>query len=117
MGACSALAEQIEAGQVQMHTRTELLDVVVIDGRARGIVVRDLVTGRVRSHAAEAVVLATGGYSNVYYLSTNARGCNVTATWRAYKRGGQVRESLLHSDSSDLYPRFGAASVEAHLDE
>ena len=89
LGACSALAEQIEAGQVQMHTRTELLDVVVIDGRARGIVVRDLVTGRVRSHAAEAVVLATGGYSNVYYLSTNARGCNVTATWRAYKRGAR----------------------------
>lgn len=89
LGACSALAEQIEAGQVQMHTRTELLDVVVIDGRARGIVVRDLVTGGVRSHAAEAVVLATGGYSNVYYLSTNARGCNVTATWRAYKRGAR----------------------------
>ena len=89
LGACSALAEQIEAGQVQMHTRTELLDVVVIDGRARGIVVRDLVTGRVQSHAAEAVVLATGGYSNVYYLSTNARGCNVTATWRAYKRGAK----------------------------
>ena len=89
LGACSALAEQIDAGQVQMHTRTELLDIVVIDGRARGIVVRDLVTGRVRSHAAEAVVLATGGYSNVYYLSTNARGCNVTATWRAYKRGAR----------------------------
>ena len=90
LGACSALAEQIAAGQVEMHTRTELLDVVVIDGRARGIVVRDLVTGQIRSHAAEAVVLATGGYSNVYYLSTNARGCNVTATWRAYKRGAGV---------------------------
>jgi succinate dehydrogenase flavoprotein subunit len=70
-----------------MHARTELLDVVVIEGRARGIVVRDLVTGAVSSHAAEAVVLATGGYSNVYYLSTNAKGCNVTATWRAFKRG------------------------------
>jgi len=87
LGACSALAEQIHGGQVTMHTRTELLDVVVIDGRARGIVVRDLVTGEIRSHAAEAVVLATGGYSNVYYLSTNAKGCNVTATWRAFKRG------------------------------
>jgi succinate dehydrogenase / fumarate reductase flavoprotein subunit len=87
LGAYSALSEQIQAGRVRMHTRTELLDIVVIDGRARGIVVRDLVTGEVRSHAAEAVVLATGGYSNVYYLSTNAKGCNVTATWRAYKRG------------------------------
>lgn len=87
LGACSALAAQIQAGGVQMHTRTELLDVVVIEGRARGIIVRDLVTGAIRSHAAEAVVLATGGYSNVYNLSTNAKGCNVTATWRAHKRG------------------------------
>ena len=70
-----------------MHPRTELLDIVVIEGRARGVVVRDLVTGRIRSHLAEAVVLATGGYSNVYHLSTNAKDCNVTATWRAYKRG------------------------------
>ncbi|MCG8321153.1 MAG: FAD-binding protein, partial [Cytophagales bacterium] len=69
LGACSALAEQIHAGHVAMHTRTELLDVVVVDGRARGIVVRDLVTGEIRSHAGEAVVLATGGYSNVYDLS------------------------------------------------
>jgi succinate dehydrogenase / fumarate reductase flavoprotein subunit len=87
LGACSALAEQIHAGNVEMHTRTEMLDVVVVDGRARGIVVRDLATGQIRSHAADAVVLATGGYSNVYYLSTNANGCNVTATWRAHKRG------------------------------
>ena len=87
LGACSALAEQIHAGNMKMHTRTELLDIVVVDGRARGIVVRDLVSGQIRSHAAEAVVLATGGYSNVYNLSTNANGCNVTATWRAYKRG------------------------------
>ncbi|MFV1988544.1 MAG: fumarate reductase/succinate dehydrogenase flavoprotein subunit [Gemmatimonadota bacterium] len=87
LGAYSALSEQIAAGNVQMHTRTELLDVVTIEGRARGIVVRDLVTGKIRAHAAEAVVLATGGYANVYYLSTNARGCNVTATWRAHKRG------------------------------
>ena len=87
LGACSSLAEQIHGGNVKMHTRTELLDVVVVDGRARGIVVRDLVTGEIRSHAADAVVLASGGYSNVYYLSTNAKGCNVTATWRAHKRG------------------------------
>jgi len=87
LGACSALANQIRAGGVIMHTRKELMDVVIIDGRARGIVTRDLVTGALESHAADAVVLASGGYSNVYYLSTNAKGCNVTATWRAHKRG------------------------------
>jgi succinate dehydrogenase / fumarate reductase flavoprotein subunit len=87
LGAYQALARQIGLGQVTMYPRTEMLDVVVIDGRARGIVVRDLVTGAIRSHAAHDVVLATGGYSNVYFLSTNAKGCNVTATWRAHKRG------------------------------
>ncbi|HJQ66383.1 MAG TPA: fumarate reductase/succinate dehydrogenase flavoprotein subunit, partial [Gemmatimonadales bacterium] len=87
LGAYQALARQIGIGQVKMYPRTEMLDLVVIDGRARGIVVRDLVSGAVHSHAAHAVVLATGGYSTVYFLSTNAKGCNVTATWRAYKRG------------------------------
>lgn len=87
LGAYSALCWQIERGQVTMHPRTEMLDLLVIDGHARGIVVRDLVTGRVTAHTAQAVVLATGGYSNVYYLSTNASGCNVTATYRAWKQG------------------------------
>jgi succinate dehydrogenase / fumarate reductase flavoprotein subunit len=87
LGAYQALERQVAAGTVRMYTRTEMLDLVVIDGRARGIVVRDLVTGKVESHAADAVVLATGGYGNVFYLSTNAKGCNVTATYRAYKRG------------------------------
>jgi succinate dehydrogenase / fumarate reductase flavoprotein subunit len=87
LGAYQALQKEIAAGHVTMHTRHELLDVVVIDGHARGIVVRDLVTGEIESHAAHAVVLATGGYSNVFFLSTNAQGCNVTANWRAYKRG------------------------------
>ncbi len=87
LGAYQALAHQIALGQVAMYPRTEMLDVVVVDGRARGIVVRDLVTGAVSSHAGDAVVLATGGYANVYFLSTNAKGCNVTATWRAHKRG------------------------------
>jgi succinate dehydrogenase / fumarate reductase flavoprotein subunit len=87
LGAYQALARQIEARTVTMYPRTELLDVVVLDGQARGIVVRDLVSGRIGSHVGHAVVLATGGYSNVFYLSTNAKGCNVTATWRAYKRG------------------------------
>jgi succinate dehydrogenase / fumarate reductase, flavoprotein subunit len=87
LGAYQALSRQIAIGKVTMYPRSEMLDLVVIDGRARGIVVRDLVTGAVASYAADAVVLATGGYSNVYYLSTNAKGCNVTAIWRAHRRG------------------------------
>jgi succinate dehydrogenase / fumarate reductase flavoprotein subunit len=87
LGANSALAKEIASGGVTMHTRTELLDIVVEEGRTRGITVRDLVSGEISSHAADAVVLATGGYTNVFNLSTNARGCNVTATWRAHKRG------------------------------
>jgi succinate dehydrogenase / fumarate reductase flavoprotein subunit len=87
LGAYQALCRQIGLGTVKMFPRTEMLDIVVIDGRARGIVVRDLVTGEISSHAADAVVLATGGYSNIFFLSTNARGCNVTATWRACKKG------------------------------
>jgi len=87
IGAYHALAKQVGIGQVKMYSRTEMLDLVVEDGRAQGIVVRNLVTGKIESHAAHAVVLGTGGYSNVFFLSTNAKGCNVTATWRAYKRG------------------------------
>ena len=87
LGAYQALAKQIEAGGVMMYPRTEMLDLVMIDGHAKGIVVRDLVTGEIGSHAADAIVLATGGYGNVFFLSTNAKGCNVTAIWRAYKRG------------------------------
>jgi succinate dehydrogenase / fumarate reductase, flavoprotein subunit len=90
LGAYQALGRQIAAGKVRMYPRTEMLDLVVIDGRARGIVVRDLVSGAVSGHAADAVVLATGGYANVYYLSTNAKGCNVTAIWRAYRRGAAL---------------------------
>ena len=87
LGAYSALCWQIERGQVTMHPRSEMLDLIVADGHARGIVVRDLVTGDVTAHTGHAVVLATGGYSNVYYLSTNASGSNVTATFRAWKQG------------------------------
>ena len=87
LGAYQALCRQIGLGTVKMFPRTEMLDIVVIDGHAKGIVVRDLVTGEVSSHGGDAVVLATGGYGNVFFLSTNAKGCNVTATWRAYKRG------------------------------
>jgi succinate dehydrogenase / fumarate reductase, flavoprotein subunit len=87
LGAYQALERQIGAGTVQMFPRTEMLDLIVIDGKARGIVTRDLITGRVESHLGDAVVLGTGGYGNVYYLSTNAKGSNATAIWRAHKRG------------------------------
>ena len=87
LGAYQALSRQIGLGAVKMYPRTEMLDVVVVDGHAKGIVVRDLISGEISSHAGDAVVLATGGYGNVFFLSTNAKGCNVTATWRAYKKG------------------------------
>ncbi|RLK55416.1 fumarate reductase/succinate dehydrogenase flavoprotein subunit [Actinokineospora cianjurensis] len=87
LGAYQALARQVHAGSVKSFPRTEMLDLVVSEGRARGVVVRDLVTGEVTTHLADAVVLATGGYGNVFHLSTNAKGCNTTAIWRAHKRG------------------------------
>src|SRR6201991_3277956 len=90
LGAYQALMRQVEAGAVELHTRTEMLDVVVHEGRAAGVVVRDLLTGEVSSHSAHAVVLATGGYSNVCYLSTNAKASNATAIWRAHKRGAAL---------------------------
>ena len=87
LGAYQALERQIGAGTVEMFPRTEMLDLIVIDGHARGIVTRNLMTGKIESHLGDAVVLGTGGYGNVYYLSTNAKGSNATAIWRAYKRG------------------------------
>jgi succinate dehydrogenase / fumarate reductase flavoprotein subunit len=87
LGAYQALCRQIEAGTVEMFPRTEMLDVIVVDGRARGIVTRNLVTGVIETHLADCVVLATGGYGNVFFLSTNAKGCNATAIWRAHRRG------------------------------
>jgi succinate dehydrogenase / fumarate reductase flavoprotein subunit len=87
LGAYQSLCRQIDAGRVKMFPRKEMLDLIVIDGRARGIVTRDLVTGRIESFLADAVVLGTGGYGNVFYLSTNAKASNATAIWRSYKRG------------------------------
>src|SRR5579885_2327052 len=87
LGAYQALMRQVDAGTVKMCPRTEMLDLVVIDGKARGIITRNLVTGKIDAHVADAVCLATGGYGNVYFLSTNAKGSNATACWRAYKRG------------------------------
>ncbi|WP_051988665.1 fumarate reductase/succinate dehydrogenase flavoprotein subunit [Kineosphaera limosa] len=87
IGAYQALERQIGAGTVEMYARHEMVELIVVEGRARGIIVRDMVTGEIETHLADAVVLATGGYGNVFFLSTNAMGCNVTANWRAYRKG------------------------------
>ena len=87
LGAYQALERQIEAGTVKMFSRHEMLELIIVDGRARGIVTRDMVTGKIEAHTADMVVLATGGYANVFYLSTNAKGCNATASWRAHRKG------------------------------
>ena len=87
LGAYSALSRQVKAGTVKMFPRTEMLDLIVVDGEAKGITIRDLVTGEIRVHVGDAVILATGGYVNVFYLSTNAMGCSVTASWKAHKKG------------------------------
>ncbi|MFC4334288.1 fumarate reductase/succinate dehydrogenase flavoprotein subunit [Salininema proteolyticum] len=87
LGAYQALERQVAAGNVELHTRHEMLELVIVDGRARGIVVRDLVSGEISTEIADAVVLASGGYGNVFFLSTNAKGCNVTAAWRAHRKG------------------------------
>ncbi len=87
LGAYGAMSRQVESGQVTHHSRTEMLEIITIDGKARGVVVRDLISGELSTHLADCVVLCTGGYSNAYYLSTNAKGCNTSATWRAFKQG------------------------------
>ena len=107
LGAYQALQRQIAAKTVTMYTRTEMLDLIVVNGRARGIVTRDMRTGEIKSHMADVVVLATGGYSNVFYLSTNAKGCNTTAIWRSYKRGALLCQPLLYADSPHLHPPAG----------
>jgi succinate dehydrogenase / fumarate reductase flavoprotein subunit len=107
LGAYQALERQIAARTVTMYPRTEMLDVIVIDGQARGIVVRDLVTGKISSHVAHAVVLGTGGYSNVFFLSTNAKACNVTASWRACKRGAAFANPCFTQIHPTCIPQSG----------
>ena len=107
LGAYQALSRQIDAGNVELHPRTELLDLVVVDGKARGIVARDLVTGEVRTHLADAVVLATGGYGNVFYLSTNAKGSNASAIWRAHRRGAYLANPCFTQIHPTCIPRSG----------
>jgi succinate dehydrogenase / fumarate reductase flavoprotein subunit len=107
LGAYQALERQIGKGMVRMYPRTEMLDLVVIDGVARGIVTRNLITGAIESHAADAVIVGSGGYGNVYYLSTNARGSNATAIWRAYKRGAAFANPCFTQIHPTCIPKSG----------
>jgi len=107
LGAYQALERQIGKGTVRMYPRTEMLDLVVIDGAARGIVTRNLITGAIESHTADAVVLGTGGYGNVFYLSTNAKGSNATAIWRAYKRGAAFANPCFTQIHPTCIPKSG----------
>jgi succinate dehydrogenase / fumarate reductase flavoprotein subunit len=107
IGAYSAMLRQVSTGKVKLFTRHEMLDLVLVNGAARGIVVRDLVSGEIESFSADAVCLATGGYSNVFYLSTNAKGCNVTAIWRAYKRGAAMANPCFTQIHPTCIPQAG----------
>ncbi len=107
LGAYSALSRQIGAGQVEMYNRHEMLDVVIVDGKARGIIARNLITGEIERHGAHAVVLATGGYGNVYFLSTNAMGSNVTASWKAHKKGAYFANPCYTQIHPTCLPRTG----------
>lgn len=107
LGAYASLNRQIHDGRVELFQRKEMLDLIVIDGRARGIVVRDLLTGEHEAHTADAVVLATGGYSNVFYLSTNAMGCNATAMWRATKKGAYFANPCYTQIHPTCIPQHG----------
>ena len=107
LGAYSSLERTIASGKVKMHTRCEMIDVIVEDGRARGIITRDLVTGKIESFLGDAVILATGGYGNVFYLSTNAKGCNATAIWRAHKRGAAFANPCFTQIHPTCIPQAG----------
>jgi succinate dehydrogenase / fumarate reductase flavoprotein subunit len=107
LGAYSALQHQVASGNAQVFSRHEMLDVVLIDGEARGIIARNLVTGEIERHAADAVVLASGGYTNVYYLSTNAMGSNVTATWKAHRRGALMANPCYTQIHPTCIPQSG----------
>ena len=114
LGVYAALSRQVAAGTVKMHSRTEMLEIVLVDGQAKGVITRNLVTGEIEKHAADVVVMATGGYGPVFYLSTNAMGNNVTASITRVHEGRLFRESLLHADSPHVHTRFWGSSVETH---
>lgn len=115
LGAYGALMRQVEAGSVEMFPRREMLDLVKIDGKARGIICRNLVTGELERYAADAVLLCTGGYSTVYYLSTNAVNCNPTAAWRCYKRGAHFANPCFTQIHPTCIPRFGETQSKLTL--
>ncbi len=115
LGAYSALSRQIAAGTVKHYNRTELLDIVLVDGKARGIITRNLVTGKIETHSAHAVVLATGGYSNVFFLSTNAMGCNTTAIWRAHKKGALFANPCYTQIHPTCLPQHGTQQSKLTL--
>ena len=115
LGAYQALERQIGLGGVKMHPRCEMLDLVIVDGKARGIVTRDLVTGKIAAWAADAVVLATGGYSNVFFLSTNAKGCNTTAAWRAHRRGAAFANPCYTQIHPTCIPQHGEGQSKLTL--
>ena len=101
---------QIARGKIQMHNRHEMLDVVIVDGKARGIIARNLITGEIERHSAHAVVIASGGYGNVYFLSTNAMGSNATAAWKVHKKGAFC-QSMLYTNTSNMYTKIWRISV------
>ena len=117
LGAYQSMMRQVESGTVKAFANREMLDLVTVNGQARGIIVRNLVTGAIERYAGHAVLLCTGGYGTAYYLSTNAVNSNVTAAWRAHKRGALFANPVLHADPSDLHPGVRHASVQADLDE
>ncbi len=108
IGAYQALERQVHAGTVETFTRHEMLEVILVDGKARGIIARDMVTGEIETHTADVVVLASGGYGNVFYLSTNAMGCNVTATWRAHRKGAYMANPCYTQIHPTCIPVSGA---------
>ncbi len=117
LGAYQQMEKEVARGGVTVYPRTEMLDLIVVDGQARGIVVRDMVTGQISSHLGDAVVLGTGGYGNVFYLSTNAKASNATAIWRAHKRGAAFANPCFTQIHPDLHSGQRGVSVEAHPDE
>jgi succinate dehydrogenase / fumarate reductase flavoprotein subunit len=114
LGAYSAMSRQIGKGRIKMYNRHEMMDLVMVDGKARGIIARNLVTGEIERHSAHAVVIASGGYGNVYFLSTNAMGSNVSAAWKIHKKG-VFRKSLFCTDSPDLYSVHGTQQSKLTL--
>ena len=117
LGAYSALMRQVDTGKVTMYPRQEMLDLVVIDGKARGIITRNLITGKIERHFAHAVVIASGGYGNAFFLSTNAMGSNGSAAWQIYKKGAYFANPCLCADPSHLYSCSRGLPVETDPDE